>query len=165
MAAGTRTAPDVTSAPSYKTVSWSVIGINDSKSVTRSVNINGGASVAEIEALIAAIAAMTTGSMHQVKVSDVFSGAESQTNATADGRPSVDDFAVLTGKNPNQNQTRRVYVQAPVAEIFAPNSENILTTQALVVALKTAWDAVAAGYTGSWMKFAEHQESNEASTF
>jgi len=164
MASGTRTASDITTAPSYRRLSWSSIGVNDSKVVTKSVLVNGGATLAQLEALVVAIQAMTTASIFKIEVSDVFVGAKSQANATGDGRASVDDFFVLRGKSPIQNATRRVYVPAPVAEIFDANSENIQTDDVLVTNLVTAWDAVSAGYDAEAVFFVEHQESNEVQT-
>jgi hypothetical protein len=58
MASGTRTAPDITTAPSYRRLSWSVIGINDKKTVTKSVIVSGGATNVQLEALIASIQAL-----------------------------------------------------------------------------------------------------------
>jgi len=164
MASGMRTAPDVTTAPSFKRLSWSVIGVNDSKVVTKSVIISAAATNVQIEALVVALQALTTASIFKVEVSEVFQGASAQSNATGDGRASVDDFLVLTGKNPALNATRRVYVPAPVSDIFDANSENIQTDDALITALIGAWDVLDAGFNSAWINFVEHSESNEKQT-
>lgn len=161
MAAGTRTAGDVTGTPTVKRISWSMQGINDDKSVSHSYLISNLSTNVELEAFLDAIQALSTASMWEVRKTDVFSGVRSKSNATGDGRPSVDDKFFMTMKSVAQANTRQVIVPAPVSDIFDANSENIQTTDALVVALKTAADAIGAGYVGSWVSFTEYSETNE----
>lgn len=160
MAAGTRTAPTIDGAPASKIVSYSLIDITgDVRS--KSFVVAGTATAAQIEALAAAIAAASTASMFEVSVKEVYSGQKGKTNATVDGRSSADDLLYITVRDPALRVTRRVYVPAPVAELFNVNSEEITITAAEFTALTTALTPLLGTFQFSTAAFVEHQESNQ----
>lgn len=165
MASGTRTAPDLTGTPTAKRISWKVQGINDNKAVSHSLLVNFLATDAQLEAQIVAIQALSTATIFEVTVSEVYSGTRSKSNATGDGRPSVDDKLTLTTKSVTAGNTRQVVIPAPVSDIFEPNSENLQLTDPLIVALKDATDAIDGSYEPVWINFVEYSETNTKQTF
>lgn len=159
MSAGVRTAPTVNGAPVTKIVSYSVIDVY--KDVrTESFLVDGAATPAQIEALIAAVAAGCTGSLFEVKVQEVYAGARQVGNATGLGRQSADDKLFVTVREPSLKATKRLYVPAPAAELFQANSEIVDTTDQLFIDITNALTPLLGTYTFSTVSFTERSESN-----
>lgn len=160
MAAGTRTAPDVSVAAVATILSLSFIdSVGDIR--TESVRLVGVPSGAAMEAYVAAVAAATTSSLYRVDISYTYEGARTVQNTTADGRFSADDKVRITMRDTTLGITKRHYVPAPVAELFEANSENIDTAAVTFTNLTTAIDAIEpASWNFSTVAFTEHSESN-----
>lgn len=159
MAAGTRTAPTVNGTPSSKILSYSVIDAQGDVR-TESFVVPGTATPAQIEALIAAIAADSVASLFEVKVQEVYSGQKGKQNATLDGRESADDKVYITVRDAALRLTRRLYVPAPIAGLFVADSETINTGATLFTDLTTALTPLLGTFLFSTVSFVEHQESN-----
>lgn len=161
MAAGTRTAPTVSGTPVSKIISYTAIdAYGDVRS--KSLVVAGTVTPAQIEALVAAIAADTCASVFEVKVQEVYSGQRSKTNATLDGRDSADDNMFITLREPSLRLTRRVYVPAPVTELFVAGTEQIDLASTNFTDLTDAITPMLGTFLFSTVKFVEHQEDNEA---
>lgn len=159
MAAGTRTAPTIDGTPSSKIVSYSFIDVvKDIR--TESFVVPGTATSLQIEALIAAIAADSCASLFEVQVKEVYSGARLVSNATADGKYSADDKMYITIRDSALRVTRRLYVPAPVAELFDANSETVITTPLIFTNLTDAITPLLGSFQFSTVAFVERKESN-----
>lgn len=168
MAAGTRTALTVDGNPRYKRLSWEWTSLVEEAPRSFSVLIDGAATNLQIEAFVAALAAMSSASLSSVVVSEVYSGIASRTNATGDGRPSLDDIIKFRARNLDVADLRYIEVASPDASQFLPNSEEVnndLTTNTLMQAMLTAWSPIDAGYEVEAVFFSEHQETNQKKTF
>lgn len=162
MASGTRTAPAVTGTAQSILVTVTYLALVEENPRSHSYLIDALSTDAQIEAFVVALQASSTASIVKVAVSRVFAGAESKTNATADGRPSFEDKVRISLKNVGLNATRRYYVPAPVNTYFEANSENIITDRATNVqldALLGAIDPIDGSFAPTTIGFVEHVET------
>lgn len=162
--AGTRTAPTVDGTSFIqKRLAMSFRGA-DGDAKTVSGLIPDGATPAQIEAVVAAIAAGSTASLYSVEITDVYIGADSVQNADGSGgRTSVQDLIRFSMKNLPQGFSKRYYVPAPVSDFFLANSETIDTIDVVFTDITSALDALEpAEVTFSTVGFVEHQETNKA---
>jgi hypothetical protein len=168
MASGTRTAPTINGTGTYKQISVTFVSVIEDTPRSESYILAPGSSDAEIEAFIVALQAESTASIHKVAVSDVYVGLALKSNATADGKPSLDDKLVIRTKNQAHNNIRYVNVPAPIAENFLANSEDVnmdLTENTALQALLTAWDPIDDSYNAQAIFLSERSETNKASLF
>ncbi len=158
--AGTRTAPAITGAATFIEISvrW-IDAVGDIRS--DATIVDSGATVAQIEAVVAALQAGSNASIYAVRRTDVFEGAKSKANAVSGVRESVQDNLVYHAKDTGRVD-RRSFLPAPLQAVFVADTETPDEGDALITALMTAWDNVWAGtFAGVSLRFTERREINE----
>lgn len=162
--AGTRTAPTVDGTPTFKQVSISLI---DAQGDIRSVSLyaKSAATVAEIEAMVAAQQAITNASIYQVSVSDVYNGARQTSNADDAVVNSVYSNIVYHVKaSPSDSQ--RGYVPAPLDALFDAGTDTVDLDNALLGTwFASVLAVVGSSYTGQSVRYTERREINDAQKF
>jgi hypothetical protein len=157
---GTRTAPDITGSPTFKEVSlrW-IDAVGDLRS-DASI-IAAAASDAQVEAVAADMQAGSNSSLYTVRLTEVFSGAKSKTNALSAVRESVQNNIVYHAKDSGRVD-RRSFLPAPIQALFVTDTETPDESKAVMIAIMVAWDAVWAGtFAGVSLRFSERREINE----
>jgi hypothetical protein len=158
--AGTRTAGTVDGTGSFKEVSvrW-IDAVGDIRS--DATIVDAAATDAQIEAVVAALQAGSNASIYAVRVTEVYEGAKSKSNAVAGVRESVQDNIVYHAKDTGRVD-RRSFLPSPLAAVFVADTETPDEGDALVVTLMAAWDTVWAGtFAGVSLRFTERREINE----
>lgn len=162
--AGTRTAPTVDGTPDFKRISLSLV---DAQGDIRSVSlvVDAATTVATIEALVAALQAVTNASIYEVTVTDVYSGARNTSNASDAVVNSVYSNIVYHIKaSPTSSQ--RGYVPAPIDAVFIAGTDTPDINNADLGTWFAAVLAAAGGaYTGQSVRYTERREVNDAIKF
>lgn len=153
-----RTAPTVNGTPTYQRVSFHYIdATGDQRS--DSYSVPAGATVAQIEAAAAAIAASSHASLWKVETTAVYEGNGSKTNAdTGVENNSVFDNIVVLFRNPTTRMTQDAFVPAPAVELFAdagsdaPDTDPAGDLAGIASAVEgmlgaAAWNVISARYT------------------
>ncbi len=159
----TRTAPAITGAATFIEISirW-IDAVGDIRS--DATIVDAGATVAQIEAVVAAAQAASNASIYAVRVTDVFEGAKSKANADSAVRESLQDNIVYHAKDTGRVD-RRSFLPSPLVAVFVADTETPDEGDGLIVALMAAWDAVWAGtFAGVSLRFTERREINEKVT-
>lgn len=167
---GTRTAPDVTTAATIKTIS--VHWIDNSGDIwSEAYSVPVAATQAQIEALLDALQAASNASIYKVDVASVWG-----TDALADANNAIgvdpksasvfDKFGFTMKHNTNPElKDKRVSVPAPIGDLFVNDgtiySDSPDPASTEIVALGTAALAIWAGYAIVWFRYVEKKEINE----
>lgn len=145
--------------PTLKRVSFRYIDISGDK-ISHSLQLSPTATLAQIQALAAAIGAASNASLYEIGSEDVWATVPSASNALdATKSNSVYDHIIAQYKNA-ANQGTRIYVPAPVDAAFQADTDNVDPADALITALKTAGDALLSSYTAIGYRFNETREIN-----
>lgn len=158
--AGTRTAPTVDGAPTFKEISLRWIDAVGDKRSDASI-VSGAATNIQIEAVAAAMAAASNASLYAMRVVDVYEGAMSKANGDSAVRESAQDNIVYHAKDTGRVD-RRSFEPAPIQTVFVTDTETPNEANGLLIAIMSAWDAVWAGtFAGVSLRFTERREINE----
>ena len=123
--------------------------------------IDAAATDIQIEAVAAAIVAGSNSSLYAVRLTEVFEGAKSKSNALSAVRESVQDNIVYHAKDTGRVD-RRSFLPSPIQAVFVTDTETPNDTNALLIAIMDAWDAVWGGtFNGVSLRFSERREINE----
>lgn len=160
---GTRTAPDITGTPSFKEISLRWIDAVGDRRSDASI-VAAAATDVQIEAVAATMVLASNASLYEVRLTEIFEGAMSKSNALAAVRESVQSNIVYHAKDVTRAD-RRAFVVAPLAADFVTNTETPNDTASTMTNMMTAWDAVWAGsFSGVSLRFSERREINEKVT-
>jgi len=153
-----RTAPTVNGTPTFQRVSFHFIdATGDQRS--DSYNVPAAATVAQIEAAGAAIAASSHASLWKIETTAVYEGNSSKTNAdTGVENNSVFDNVVILFRNPTTRATQDGFVPAPAVELFVsadsdtPDTDPAGDLAGVASAIEAmlgaaAWNVISARYT------------------
>ena len=160
---GTRTAPDVTGAPSFKELSlrW-IDAVGDKRS--DSSLIDATATDVEIEAVAAKMVLASNASLYAIRLTEVFEGAVTKANALAAVRESVQDNIVYHAKDTGRVD-RRSFIPSPLAANFVADTETPDDGATTITEMITAWLAVWKGtFASVSLRFSERREINEKVT-
>ena len=164
MPAGTRTAPDATTAATGKLVTFHLIDITGALR-SDAYHVPVAATQAQIEAMGDALQAASGASLYKITVESVWSGAMSTGNASdVDVKSAqIQDQLFLTAKNSNPLiMAQRGYIPAPLAELFIGTSDNLDPDAPLLDAFNIAFIAlIGAGYATVWGRYSQRTEINE----
>lgn len=165
MAAGTRTAPDVTAAASNKRVSIRLIDrTGDRKSI--SIDVPVAATQIQVEALVAAVQAATQASVWSVEVATIWNGLPAKSNASVGSRDSVYDNVVTLFKAPTPRSAFDWYLPAPDTTVMTAGTDAPdLASVELLAVLNAVVALSPAGYSYVQTRYSEHQEQNKAEKF
>lgn len=153
-------APDVSvAAASYRMLVMRFIDISGDK-IAHSLQVAPTVTLAQAQALGAAVGAASNASLYEVRIEDVWASVPAATNAIdATKSNSVFDHIIAQYKNA-VNQGTRVYVPAPVDAAFQADTDSVDPADALITALKSAIDAVISTYTAIGYRYNETSEVN-----
>lgn len=157
---GTRTAPDITGSPTFREISlrW-IDAVGDLRSDASIVD--AAATDVQIEAVAAKMVLASNASLYEVRLTDVFEGAKSKSNALAAVRESVQSNIVYHAKD-STRADRRSFVVSPLAANFVTDTETPNDTATTMTDMMTAWDAVWGGtFNGVSLRFSERREINQ----
>lgn len=118
---GTRTAPDVEGSETYVAVSAKFVDA-DNGETTITMRVSASATVAQIQAMLQALQAISNASMYEAALSYVFAGAKSKANALADDYVSVKDVIRLSAKDITTGAYERFYTPAPLGDLIGDNA-------------------------------------------
>lgn len=157
---GTRTAPDLTGAPTFKEISLRWIDAVGDRRSDASI-IDAAATDVQVEAVAAKMVLASNASLYEVRLTEIFEGAMSKGNALAAVRESVQSNIVYHAKDTTRAD-RRAFVVSPLAANFVTDTETPNDTTTTLVDVMDAWDTVWAGtFNGVSLRFSERREINE----
>lgn len=178
MAAGTRTAPDVTTAATTRLMSIFFVDISGD-TWSEAISVPADATQAEMEALVDGIQASTHASIYQVDLESRWGGKQlmEAENATIGGKStSVYDRLSMTAKHTldPEKKDKRISIPAPLYDMFINNfadttpdeptyvSDEILPSNPLFVAVGSAFLAVlGANWNLVWARYHDRGDVNE----
>lgn len=158
---GTRTAPAITAAATYKRVSIHWVD-NSGEVRSDSANVPVGATAAQIEAVIVALQAASNASVYQVDVSEIRLGAKSSANALNVGRsPSVFDNIVGHFKDDVTTASQRLFIPAPIEAVMVVGTDTPDVSTTELSDLVVAGEAMLAGaYDIKSYRYSERRDIN-----
>jgi hypothetical protein len=157
---GTRTAPAVTGAATFKELSLRWIDAVGDKRSDASL-IAAAATDVQIEAVAAKMVLASNASLYAIRDTDVYEGAIAKSNALSAIRLSVQDNIVYHAKDTGRVD-RRAFVPSPLAANFVTNTETPDESATTMSDMMTAWLAVWAGsFASISLRFTERREINE----
>lgn len=169
--AGTRAAPVLTGAATYKQISVHYIdNSGDVKSDSTIVPI--AATQAQIEAHVAGLQLLSNASIYKVEVNQIWgSDALADLNNAEGEEPksaSVFDTATASWKHTDPNYAiKRVPIPAPIGALFIGAGGGVYSDQIdpanadLVTLFGATLAMLGAGWGVSWVRYTEHREINE----
>lgn len=158
-----RTVPTIDGSGQRKEISVRYID-SDGKRRSDSWEVDQAATDAQIEAAIAAAAALSNASIWRVDVSQVYQGAMSAANALNVVNDSVMDNLVLLFKNAVTNDGRDFFVPAPVETVMVSGTEIVNNQAPLYTAFRDALDAMLNNYSPVTVRFSERRRKNPSTS-
>lgn len=152
----TRTAPTVNGTPTYKRLSVTLYDYTGEQR-TDSYQIDAAATDVQIEAIVAAIQAISNATIWRVSVSEVYNSVGDPSNATEEVWEEVSSNVVLLAKD-TSNAAQDWYVPAPENGIFIDGTENIDPTNVDLGTLLTAILAVKSGFSFVSARFTSRRD-------
>lgn len=159
---GTRTAPALTGSASYRAVTVSLIDASGDERTVRLQPVPITVPLADIETMVAELAAITNASIYKVTVLDVFAGTKNASNALSASYQSVFDNIVLLAKDAATTQAVNAFVPAPEDSLIlsgdvvdTTNVDYTAWRDAIIAILPTAFSAVS-------VRFTERREKNDS---
>jgi len=140
--AGTRTAPTVDGANTYKVVTLKWIDWTADKRSDSYIFTTALATDANVEAFAVAMQAASNASLYEVRVTDAYSSVAENGNADEDVWENVKDNLVLQAKQPLGGMSVRDYIPSPINGMFLEGTEDIDPTSTVLIAVLTAWDTL-----------------------
>jgi hypothetical protein len=155
-AMATRTAPTVNGTPTFKRVSVTVYDYTGEQR-TDSYQLDAAATNVQIEAFVAALQAVTNGSIWRVIVGEVYNSVGDPSNADEEVWEEQSANLVLLAKN-STNQSQDWYVPAPVNAMFLEGTENIDPANANLGTLMTAILVLRSGFSFVSARFTSRRD-------
>lgn len=133
---GTRTAPTIDGTATFITVSVTLYDYTGEQR-TDSYRLDADSSNAEIEAFVAALQAVTNGTIWRVRVGYVYNSVGDSTNALEAVWEEASSNVVLLAKDAEENAID-FYIPAPINAMFVEGTEQIDPTNAALATLLAA---------------------------
>jgi hypothetical protein len=152
----TRTAPTVSGTPTFKRVSVTLYDYTGEQR-TDTYQLDADASDAEIEAFVAALQAVSNGTIWRVQASDVYNSVGDPSNADEDVWEEATANVVLLAKT-DANLSQDWYIPAPSNDIFIEGTENIDPDSVALGAVLTAILAMRTGYSFVSARFTSRRD-------
>lgn len=161
---GTRAAPAVTGAATWKQLSMKLI---DAENISKSFSLllKAAATPAEVEDLTAKIQLATRASIWSVSIADVWQGGKDKDNAQDAGYISVNDQITFGYKDDVSRAYVYGWIPAPLTTLINPNNVPAIGDQ-LVIDVRDAFSLVIDdiyGGKGTW--FTTNQKRNKKTSF
>lgn len=155
-----RTAPTVDGSPTYVTISYRWM---DASGDVRTDSLNAlaaDATNANIEALAAALGAISNGVLYEIAVQQRYVSVADSSSAVDAPKDSVFDAVVVQAKNP-LGDSKRMFLPAPEAGIFIAGTDEIDPADAgLATALASFVNLLPVGYSIVGARYTERREIN-----
>lgn len=152
----TRTAPTVDGSPTFKSVSVTIYDYTGEQR-TDSYKLDAAATNVQIEAFVAALQAITNGTIWRVKVADVYNSVGDPSNATEEVWEEESSNVVLLAKTA-ADLSQDWYIPAPENGIFIDGTENIDPTNVDLGTLMTAILAMRTGFSFVSARFTSRRD-------
>lgn len=154
-----RTVPTVDGSGQRKSISVRWIDANNQKRAD-TLQLDQLATNAQIEAIIAALAAASNGNIYEVLVTEVYADVANSGDATEAPRESIRDNIVMLFKNATTADGRDYFIPAPLDTLFLGGTNTVDVTDPLVLAVRDAIDAAVTGYEPVSVRFTERRKKN-----
>lgn len=155
-----RTAPTVDGAPAEKAVVFSFIDHSGDERSVRNI-IPSDATPAQIEAVVAQMAANSNANVYRVKVEDVYAGAKDASIAVNQTNPSVFSNIVVLMKV-SSLISQQAYLPAPEG-VLIPSGDVVDTANTDYIAWRDAYlTMLGTGYVAQSVRFTERREKNDS---
>lgn len=155
------TAPDVTGAATYKTVSYRFVG-SDGELRTVSARVPSDATALDIQALAVAYGALTNANLYEVQVTDRWASLPDAGSATDAVHESVFDNIALNTKDIAAGTQQTVFAPAPIADSIL-DGDVVDTSLAAYTTWRDAWVTLLAGdYSAISARFTERRDKNDS---
>lgn len=152
----TRTAPTVNGTPTFKRVSVTLYDYTGEQR-TDSYMLDAAATDVQIEAFVAALQAVTNGTIWRVIVGDVYNSVGDPSNADEVVWEEASANVVLLAKT-SANLAQDWYIPAPVNDMFLEGTENIDPSDADLGTLMTAILAMRSGFSFVSARFTSRRD-------
>lgn len=152
----TRTAPTIDGSPTFLNVSVTLYDYTGEQR-TDSYQLDADSTAIEIEAFVAALQAVTNGTIWRVTVGEVYNSVGDPSNADEDVWENANDNVVLLAKDSSNNGIN-FFIPSPVDEMFVEATENIDPTNAALAALMTAILPMKAGFSFVSARFTHRKQ-------
>lgn len=152
----TRTAPTVDGSPNYKTLSVTMYDYTGEQR-TDTYQIDAASTDIQIEAIVAAIQAISNATIWRVRVGEVYNSVGDPSNADEEVWEESSSNVVLLAKDVSNN-AQDWYVPAPDNSIFVEGTENIDPANVPLGALLTAILAVKSGFSFVSARFTSRRD-------
>jgi len=154
-----RTAPTVDGSGTRKSISLRWIDANNQKRADTLI-LDQASTNAQIEAIVAAMAAASNANIYEVVVSEVYADVPNSGDAIEEPRESARDNIVILFKNAATADGRDYFVPAPLDTLFAGGTNIVDVTDPLILAVRDALDAALTGYEPVSVRFTERRKKN-----
>lgn len=159
--AGTRTAPDVTTAQTYDEVTFSWIDDNE-KEYSSTLRVNTAATAVQVEALAAAAQPAANASLWKIERRQIWRGQKNAANADSAVHESVADKIRLSLTELATGAYEQAYLPSPL-QILVGDAGVVDTTQVLYTTWRDAVLAVApTGFIGLNAEFVQYSQRNDS---
>jgi len=157
-----RTAPTVTTTPTWVLVSFRFIDANGQLGAFSYVTTSARATVANVEAAAVALGAASNANLYEVRIENVTGVAPLLTSAVEEPRESVKDVIVELWRDNVTRNTQEVYIPAPLDSLFVVDTNDPDMGIAEAAAVETAFTALLpASYGPISFRFSEHKGVNK----
>jgi len=142
---GTRTAPTIDGSETFRVISATFLDYTgEQRTVT--VQVDAGVTDVQVETYIAALQAISNGTLYRVAVKDVYNSVGDSSNALEDVWEEISANLVILTKDANNNSLDW-YVPAPINDMFIEGTEQIDPASIPLGDYLTALLALKSGYS------------------
>ena len=159
-------APDFAGAATKRQITLSLVDASNDVITLQVDGLPIAATDAQIEAIAVAAQAASQASLYDIADKYSYKGAKLSSNAEDDQRNSIKDGINILYRN-SSDDTVTFRAVAPVPATMVGDTDSVDTSNALVVAINTAIEAAATGYTAESAQYTERRErgGNERDSF
>lgn len=160
---GTRTAPTIDGSVTYKiiTVTWFDYTADQRSD---SYQVDADVTNLEIEAFVAALQASSNATLWRVAVQEVYNSVGDASNALEEVWEEASQNLVIQTKN-TANDSRRVFVPAPINAMFIEGTEQIDPTNATLTTLISAYLPLVTGFSAVGARMTSRRQINAQTKF
>lgn len=157
-----RTAPTVTTTPTYVQVSFRFIDANGQLDAFSYITTPARATAAAVEAAAVALGAASNANLYEVNINNVTGITPSLASAVEQPRESVKDVIVELWRDNTTRQTQEVYIPAPLDSLFVVDTNDPDMGIAEAAAVEAAFNTLLpASYDPISFRFSEHKGVNK----
>lgn len=158
---GTRTAPAITGAQTYDTVTFRFIDENE-KEYSDTFRIDAATTAVELEAVAAAVQLASNGSLYDVVRSSAWRGAKNAANALSAVHESVADKIRLSMVELSSGAYEQAYIPAPLETLVGDGGVVDITQVAYTTWRDAVLAAVPTTFVGLNTEFVQYSQRNDA---